>query len=102
MTDTRLVPAPPRLQEITWLWRRCFSFGLAALILVLLAGIIWSLGHLTLGQGAVNALTGIAFALIALLFADMLVYVGGATTYELVQLAQAAKIDISLGKRGGQ
>ena len=100
MTDARLVPPPPRLQEITWLWRRSFCFGLAVLVLILLAAIIWSLGHLTLGQGAVNALTGIAFALIGLLFADMMIYVGGATSYELAQLAQAAKIDISLGKRG--
>lgn len=100
MTDARLVPPPPRLQEINWRYRRFFSFGLTLLSLTLLAGIIWSLGNLQLGQGAVAALTGIAYALIVLIAAVMLIYVGGATTYELVQLAQAAKIDISLGKRG--
>lgn len=100
MTDARLVQPAPRLQEISWLWRRWFCFGLGLLDLVLLAAIIWSLGNLQLGRDAVNALTGIAYALIVLQSVNMLIYVGGATTYELVQLAQAAKIDISLGKRG--
>jgi hypothetical protein len=102
MTEDRLVQPAPRLLEITWLWRRSFCFGLALLLLAILAAIVWSLGNLDLGRDAVVALTGIAYAVIVLLAVDMLIYVGGATTYELVQLAQAAKIDISLGRRAAQ
>lgn len=104
MTDAPqpLTQPTPRLQEVQWFYRRLWSYGVTVLSLVIVAGIVWALGMVSLGDAAASALQGIAYALIGLTVFVGLIYVVGATAYEVIQLVQAASVDRILGRRAGQ
>lgn len=94
--DIGLVQPAPRLVEIQWFWRRLWVFVTTIGNLVLLAGIVWALAH----GAASMLLVWVALALIAFQALIGAVYILGATSYELVQLLTAAKIDIAAIKVG--
>lgn len=94
MTDLRVQPAP-RLNEINWLWRRLWSFGVTVAALVIVAGIVWTIRAPHLGAAQAMALQHIAYGLILTVIFVGLIYVVGATAYELVQLVQAARVDVA-------
>ena len=97
MTDTSLVPAAPRLKEIEWLWRRWWSFGVTVVALAIVAFIVWSLRGVGMSDAQAIALQHIAYGLIGVVFFVGLIYVVGATAYELTQLVQAARVQIAIG-----
>lgn len=103
MTDLRVQPAP-RLNEINWLWRRLWSFGVTVFALVIVAGIVWTIRAPDLGPAQALALQNIGYALILTVIFVGLIYVVGATTYELVQLVQAGRVDVANapGREGGR
>ena len=101
MTDA-LTPPTPRLQEVQWFWRRWWSFGVTVIALAIVAAIVWSLRSTGITDAQAAALQGVAFALIGTVVFVGLIYVVGATAYELVQLVQAAKVDIAIGGRDGR
>lgn len=96
MTDTTLTPPTPRLVEVQWWWRRIWSFLVTIVSLGIVAFIVWSLRGPDLGAAQAAALQGVAYALIGVVVFVGLIYVVGATAYELVQLVQAAKVDLAL------
>lgn len=95
MTDAVLTPAPPRLREIQWLWRRLWVFVVTGANLGLLAGIIWTFSQASPSAPAAQALAGVAYGLISLNAFIGLIYVVGATAYELTQLVASARIDLA-------
>ncbi len=88
-----LTQPTPRLREVTWLWRRLWSFGVTFAALAIVAGIVFVLPGAGLALAQAVALQQVAFALIGLIVFVGLIYVVGATAYELVQLVEAAKVD---------
>lgn len=96
MTDTPLTPPTPRLVEVQWFWRRVWSFTVTLTALLIVGFIVWSLRLAGLGAAQAAALQGVAYALIGVVVFVGLIYVVGATAYELVQLVQAAKVDLAL------
>jgi hypothetical protein len=88
-----LTQPTPRLREVTWLWRRLWSFGVTFGALAIVAGIVMVLPGTGLALAQAVALQQVAFALIGLIVFVGLIYVVGATAYELVQLVEAAKVD---------
>lgn len=101
MTDTSLVPPAPRLGEIEWLWRRWWSFSVTLIALIIVAFIVWSLRGVGMTDAQAVAMQHIAYGLIGTVIFIGLIYVVGATAYELTQLVQAARVQIAIG-RGGQ
>lgn len=101
MTDAPLIPPVPRLKEIEWMWRRWWSFGVTLIALAIVGFIVWSLGGSTMTDAQALAMQHIAYALIGTVIFIGLIYVVGATAYELTQLVQAARVQIAIG-RGGQ
>lgn len=95
MTDATLTQPSPRLNEIQWLWRRLWVFGVTAANLILLGGIIWTFSQASPAAPAASALAGVAYGLIALNAFIGLIYVVGATAYELTQLVSSARIDLA-------
>lgn len=93
--DATLTQPSPRLNEIQWLWRRLWVFGVTGANLALLAGIVWSFSQASPAQHAAQALAGVAYGLIALNAFIGLIYVVGATAYELTQLVASARIDLA-------
>ena len=83
----------PRLREVTWLWRRLWSFGVTFGALAIVAFIVSVLPEAGLALPQAVALQQVAFALIGLIVFVGLIYVVGATAYELVQLIEAARVD---------
>lgn len=101
MTD--LIQPTPRLKEIEWLWRRWWSFSVTAIGLAIVAFIVWSLRQAGMTDAQAVALQHIAYGLIGTVVFVGLIYVVGATAYELTQLVQAAKVQIAIGiGRGGR
>lgn len=98
MTDALTQPTP-RLQEVQWLWRRWWSFGVTVIALAIVGFIVWTLPAPELTAPAAVALQNIAYALIGTVIFVGLIYVVGATAYELTQLVQAAKVDLALGRK---
>lgn len=96
-----LVQPAPRLQEVNWLWRRWWVFGVTFGGLVILNAIVVALARQGLTPASAAALAGVAYGLIALNAFVGLIYVVGATAYELVQLAASARIDLAAIKIGG-
>ncbi len=94
MTDLRVQPAP-RLNEINWFWRRFWSFGVTFIALAIVAGIVWSLRAPHLGPAQAMALQSVGYGLIGTVVFVGLIYVVGATTYELAQLAAARRVDVA-------
>lgn len=94
----KLTPPTPRLVEVQWFWRRCWSYGVTVVALVIVGCIVWALRSPDLVPAAAPALQGVAYGLIGLVALVGLIYVVGATAYELVQLVQAAKVDLA-GRR---
>jgi hypothetical protein len=97
-----LTQPTPRLREVTWLWRRLWSFGVTFAALGIVAFIVQVLPGAGLGVAQAVALQQVAFALIALTVFVGLIYVVGATAYELVQLVQAARIDRARAPESGR
>lgn len=95
MTEPTLTQPSPRLNEIQWLWRRLWVFGVTGANLSLLGGIIWSFSQASPAPAAASAMAGIAYALIGLNAFIGLIYVVGATAYELTQLVSSARIDLA-------
>lgn len=102
MSDAGLVPAAPVLKEIEWLWRRWWSFGVTAISLAIVAFIVWALREPGLGAAQAMALQQIGWGLIGTVVFIGLVYVVGATAYELTQLVQAARVQIAIGRGASQ
>ncbi len=102
MTDTSLVPPVPRLKEIEWLWRRWWSFGVTVIALAIVGFIVWSLRAAGMTDAQAIAMQHIAYGLIGTVVFIGLVYVVGATAYELTQLVQAARVQIAIGRGGGE
>lgn len=102
MTDASLMPPVPRLKEIEWLWRRWWSFCVTGVSLVLVAGIIWALRQPGLTDAQALALQGLGYALCGTVVFIGLIYVVGATAYELTQLVQAARVQIAIGRGASQ
>ncbi|QQQ19691.1 hypothetical protein JIP62_06280 [Brevundimonas vitis] len=98
MNEATLTQPTPRLVEVQWVWRRSWSFLVTVIALVIVAGIVWCLGQPGVVDLQARALQGVAYALIGLIVFVGLIYVVGATAYELVQLIQAAKVDLA-GRR---
>lgn len=96
MTD--LVQPTPRLKEIEWLWRRWWSFGVTVVALAIVAFIVWSLRGIGMTDAQAVALQHIAYGLIGTVVFVGLIYVVGATAYELTQLVQAARVQIAIGR----
>lgn len=96
MTDAPLTPPTPRLVEVQWFWRRVWSYLVTVFALGIVAFIVLALRAPDLGTAPAAALQGVAYALIGLVVFVGLIYVVGATAYELVQLVQAAKVDLAL------
>ncbi|NBB51484.1 hypothetical protein GVN24_24675 [Rhizobium sp. CRIBSB] len=88
-------PPAPRLVEIQWLWRRLWVFTTTLVSLAILAGIVLALAGAGLNAAAAPALAGVAYGLIALIAFIGLIYVVGATAYELTQLVTAARVDLA-------
>lgn len=101
-TSKPLTQPTPRLQEVQWFWRRLWSYGVTVLALAIVTVIVWALGWVSLSDAAAHALQGVAYALIGLTVFVGLVYVVGATAYEIIQLIQAASVDRLMGRRPGQ
>lgn len=99
VSDLRIQPAP-RLNEISWLYRRLWSFLVTVVALAIVAGIVWTIRAPHLGAASAGALQNIAYALIGTVVFVGLIYVVGATTYELVQLVQAARVDVARSRAG--
>lgn len=95
MTEPTLTQPSPRLNEIQWLWRRLWVFGVTVANLGLLAGIIWTFSQASPSAPAASALAGVAYGLLALNAFIGLIYVVGATAYELTQLVSSARIDLA-------
>lgn len=95
MTDATLTQPSPRLNEIQWLWRRLWVFGVTAANLILLGGIIWTFSQASPAAPAASAMAGVAYGLIGLNAFIGLIYVVGATAYELTQLVSSARIDLA-------
>lgn len=89
----RLVQPAPRLQEVQWLWRRLWSFAVTLIGLAVLAGIVWLLGQPGLSATQAHALQAMGYVVAGLIAFVGLIYVGGATTYEIWQLVSAVRID---------
>lgn len=102
MTGSNLVPAAPVLKEIEWLWRRWWSFGVTLISLAIVAFIVWALRQPGLGDAQAVALQQIGWGLIGTVVFIGLVYVVGATAYELTQLVQAARVQIAIGRGPSQ
>jgi hypothetical protein len=102
VTDASLVPAAPQLKEIEWLWRRWWSFSVTVIALAIVAAIVWTLREPGLGAAQAVALQQIAWGLIGTVIFIGLVYVVGATAYELTQLVQAARVQIAIGRGAPQ
>ena len=100
MTDASLVPAAPRLKEIEWLWRRWWSFGVTVVALAIVAFIVWSLRGVGMTDAQAIALQHIAYGLIGTVVFVGMIYVVGATAYELTQLVQAARVQIAINRSG--
>lgn len=98
MTEN-LVPPAPRLVEINWFWRRLWSFLVTLALLALLAVQVFQLGEPGLSEAQAQAHQGIAWGNLGLIAFVGLIYVGGATAYEVVQLVAAARVDRGLGDR---
>lgn len=98
MTEASLVPPAPRLKEIEWLWRRWWSFGVTVAALAIVAFIVWSLRSPGLADAQALALQYVAYGLIGTVIFVGLIYVVGATAYELTQLVQAARVQIAIGR----
>lgn len=88
-----LTQPTPRLREVTWLWRRLWSFGVTFAALAIVAFIVFVLPEAGLAATQALALRQVAYALIGLIVFVGLIYVVGATAYELVQLVEAARVD---------
>jgi hypothetical protein len=102
VTAPVLTPPPPQLREIQWFWRRLWVFVVTTANLALLAGIIWTFSRAAPAAPAAAALSGIAYGLIALNAFLGLIYVVGATAYELTQLLASARIDLAFARLGGR
>lgn len=98
VTDLRVQPAP-RLREINWLWRRLWSFGVTIIALAIVAGVVWSIREPHLGSAQAIALQHVAYGLIVTVIFVGLIYVVGATTYELAQLIEARRVDVARARR---
>ncbi|MGH7027358.1 hypothetical protein [Brevundimonas sp.] len=94
MTDLRVQPAP-RLNEINWFWRRLWSFSVTFVALAIVGGVVWTLRAPHISAGQAMALQSIAYGLIGTVVFVGLIYVVGATTYELAQLAAARRVDVA-------
>lgn len=94
--EARLTPPAPRLIEINWFWRRSWSFLVTLVLLGLVGWLIHTLGRAGLSDAQAGAVQGVAFASLGLIAFVGLIYVGGATAYELSQLAAAARGDRDL------
>ncbi len=76
---------PPALPEVTWVWRRVFTYCLTLICALLLAFIIHKLAD-------VPSLRAIAFCLVGLIALQSLLYIAGATVTDLVRLARAVDL----------
>lgn len=101
MTDAQLMPPVPRLKEIEWLWRRWWSFGVTLISLAIVAFIVWSLRATGMSDAQAVAMQHVAYGLIGTVVFVGLIYVVGATAYELTQLVQAARVQIAIGRGAG-
>ncbi len=98
MPETLLTPQTPRLVEVQWFWRRSWSFLVTVVALLIVGFIVWALRGPGLADAQAAALQGVAYACLGVVVFIGLIYVVGATAYELVQLVQAAKVDLALRK----
>lgn len=89
----RLVQPAPRLHEINWQARRWWSFIVTIVGLALIAGLTWIIGQPQTPPEAAQAAAGAIYALCGLIAFVGVLYIAGATGYEIAQLFQAARVD---------
>jgi hypothetical protein len=98
--DAAIISAPPaplsaaELPEVTWLWRRFYTYALTLLLCALVGFVIHQLA--IDARVAAAALERLGYGLLVLIALLILFYLGGATLTDIMRLVAIGKDRVAL------
>lgn len=100
--DAAVISAPPpplsaaELPEVTWGWRRSFTFALTAVLCGLVGFVISQLARGTLQDHAAQGLEHVGWGCLVLIALLVLFYLGGATLTDIQRLVALARDRVAM------